>query len=545
MIRMSQIRIPIDVPEGILEESLKKKIRSVCRMPRLEIVGFRIVKESVDARKKPDITLVYTVELESPQEDEILKKASERGGIRNNIRAEKSERTEYTAPVPARVPEDRPVVAGFGPCGMFAALSLAEAGLRPIVLERGRAVEDRIRDVEEFWKTGRLDTESNVQFGEGGAGTFSDGKLTTGIKDCRIEKVKREFVSAGADASIMYRHMPHIGTDVLRDTVKNIRKKIISLGGEIRFETKLSGISSEGGRITGVLPQGGAGIPCSRVVLAPGNSSRDTFRMLFAIGLPMEIKAFSAGVRIEHRRALIDAAQYGSIPENDSEGRLSAAVYKLSHRCKNGRGVYTFCMCPGGYVVGAASEAGGVVTNGMSYFARDGENSNSAVLVDVRPEDCYGFAGRKYPLAGVEFQEHFERLAFKAGVGAGAYFAPVQTLGDFLKKNGAANSVEPTYRPGICWTDMDACLPGFVAASLREALPEFGKKLKGFDADGAVITGVETRSSSPVRILRDENCESIGMRGLYPGGEGAGYAGGIISAAVDGIKISESIIKSY
>ncbi len=556
MLRISQIKLNINEPVS----SLPVYIRKALRIKDLKLKSWRIVKESVDARKKPDIKFIYTVDFEVENEQALLAKAGKMKGVS----LMQAPDTSYDVPLVNSDPSDteRPVIVGFGPCGMFAALILAEAGARPVVLERGRRVDERTRDVEHFWETGELDTSSNVQFGEGGAGTFSDGKLTTGIKDMRIGKVNSEFIEAGADASIAYEQMPHIGTDVLREVVKNIREKIISLGGDIRFESRVTGIEFDS--VCNDAAPGAAAdkklkaliiknentgetyrMECKNAVFAVGNSSRDTFRMLHASGVHMEAKPFSVGARIEHPQVMINESQYGA-GVNDTEGRLGAAAYKLSHHCADGRGVYTFCMCPGGVVVGAASEEGGVVTNGMSYFARDGENANSALLVDVRPEDC-GADDPDAPLAGIDFQEKLEKAAYE--LGGGGYIAPAQTLADFLKgkdPDASCTPVDPTYRPGVRYADLTKCLPAFVTDAMREALPRMASKLKGFDMDTAVMTGVETRSSSPVRIPRDrETMKSINAQGIYPGGEGAGYAGGIMSAAVDGIKIAEKIIEKF
>ncbi len=804
MLRMTQIRLNMDEPISVIPEKIRKKLN----MKKLDISEWKIVKESIDARKKPDIKFTYTVDFTVKNEDDFLEK-------KKNVRGlglSKAPDMSYEIP---RVHElkkkqnalekgyeeerrsSRPVVAGFGPCGMFAALILAEAGLKPIVIERGRNVRQRTEDVERFWSEGKLDPISNVQFGEGGAGTFSDGKLTTGIKDKRMTKVREEFIEAGADPDIAYRHMPHIGTDVLRTVVENIRKKIISLGGEVMFETKLTdlniiredgenagnlqksarndekleksvecdeklqkpesgreilrknarseenlqksaegdNISSKSSKIDGItVTHDGQDeiLNCKYVALCPGNSARDTFRMLDRLGIKMEAKPFSVGVRIEHPQSLIDLSQYG-FEHSEQEGRLGAAAYKLSYHTQDGRGVYTFCMCPGGVVVGAASEENTVVTNGMSYRARDGKNANSALLVDVNPEDLPG--DRNDVLAGIRFQEEIERKAYIEG--GGDYFAPVQTVGEFLreavsaedrwlveptyrpgdesvwqggsaaeadgkkagceaasadgrwlveptyrpgdesvwqggsaaeadgkkagceaasadgrwlveptyrpgdesvwqggsaaeadgkkagceaasadgrwlveptyrpgdesvwqggsaaeadgkkaggeavnadgrwlveptyrpgvesvwqggsaaeadgKKAGgeAVNAdgrwlVEPTYRPGVRAGRLGSCLPAFVIDALREAIPDMARRLKGFDMTNAVMTCAETRSSCPVRIVRDGvSLESVTVSGLYPGGEGAGYAGGIMSAGVDGIRIAEKIIE--
>ena len=556
MLRISQIKLNIN--ESV--DRLPFHIGKTLRIKDLKLKSWRIVKESVDARKKPDIKFIYTVDFETDNEQVLLARAAKMKGV--NLTKASDVSYKVTKAANALDENERPVIVGFGPCGMFAALILAEAGARPLILERGRKVDERTRDVEHFWETGELDTVSNVQFGEGGAGTFSDGKLTTGIKDMRIGKVNSEFIEAGADASIAYEQMPHIGTDVLREVVKNIREKIISLGGDIRFESRVTGIEFDS--VCNDAAPGAAAdkklkaliiknentgetyrMECKNAVFAVGNSSRDTFRMLHASGVHMEAKPFSVGARIEHPQVMINESQYGA-GVNDTEGRLGAAAYKLSHHCADGRGVYTFCNCTGGVVVGAASEEGGVVTNGMSYFARDGENANSALLVDVRPEDC-GADDPDAPLAGIDFQEKLEKAAYE--LGGGGYIAPAQTLADFLKgkdPDASCTPVDPTYRPGVRYADLTKCLPAFVTDAMREALPRMASKLKGFDMDTAVMTGVETRSSSPVRIPRDrETMKSINAHGIYPGGEGAGYAGGIMSAAVDGIKIAEKIIEKF
>lgn len=557
MLRISQIKLNINEPAAALPEHIRK----ILKAKKLKINNLKIVRESIDARKKPDIKFIYTVDFEVDDEDELMRRAARLRGVDIMKAPDQTYRVPELRPdrVPSEGARRRPVIIGFGPCGMFAALILAEAGARPLVLERGRRIEERTRDVERFWESGVLDTASNVQFGEGGAGTFSDGKLTTGIKDRRIAKVNSEFIEAGADSSIAYKHMPHIGTDLLREVVKNIREKIISLGGEIRFESRVTSVrleadgSADGAcrRLRALQINDTEWLACDMAVLAAGNSPRDTLRMLHAHGVRMEAKPFSVGVRIEHPQTVINDAQYGA-DANDSEGRLGAAAYKLSHHCSDGRGIYTFCMCPGGVVVGAASEEGGVVTNGMSYFARDGENANSALLVDVRPEDC-GADDPANPLAGIDFQERLERAAYE--LGGGGYIAPVQTLYDFMDTGAGAKhekalqrkeggTVRPTYRPGVRYADLAECLPAFITDAMREALPHMAARLKGFDMDEAVLTGVETRSSSPVRIPRErDTMQSVNTAGLYPGGEGAGYAGGIMSAAVDGIKLAERIIE--
>ena len=542
-VRIHEIKIKAQEAKGLtqqeLEQLLLKRTGRRLRLPTGSLRKIRIAKESLDAREKPDVYRVFSVDvLDSEFEPEELLAEARRA------RVKAAAVTEETVDFPGKrvLPEDakRPVIAGFGPCGIFAALTLAKAGLRPIVLERGSSMAERVAAVEKFWNEGVLDPRTNVQFGEGGAGSFSDGKLTTGTKDPVHRLILQTFADAGADPDILYKQHPHVGTDVLRAVVVNLRRQIEALGGEVRFRTQLTGLRVVDGALKTVEirnPDGSAEtVETDALILALGHSARDSFAMLYELGLKMEQKQFSMGVRIEHTQEAVDLAQLAAAHEALGVG---AAEYKLSVRTKAGRGVYTFCMCPGGSVVASASEEGGLCTNGMSLRARDGENANSGLLVDVRPEDF----GSGHPLAGVEFQRKYERLAFE--LGGSDYRAPAQRVGDFLRKKGPETPCSeepfprPTYRPGVKWADLHGCLPDFVSSSLEEALPMLGRKLKGFDAPEAVMTGIEARSSSPVRIKRDAQglalaSQETSVAGIYPAGEGAGYAGGIMSAAADG-----------
>lgn len=528
-VRINNIKLSLDEDINIL----KKKAAKSVGIQESNISNFRILKEAVDARKKDRIALIYHVEFDCPNEEKVVKRASS-----SNVLYEPS-REEQRIKYGSKMLEHRPVIVGSGPAGLFAGLIMAQNGYNPIILERGEQVEKRTETIKHFWRTGILDTDSNVQFGEGGAGTFSDGKLTTRIKDPYITYVLEEFVKAGAPEEIIYSGKPHIGTDILKDVVRNIRNTIISLGGEVRFRSKVTGIRTENGRIVSLMVNDEYEQPCRVAVMALGHSARDTYEMLLKSGIVFEQKPFAIGARIEHTQKLIDESQYGDFAGHP---RLPAADYRLAYNdSKLKRPCYTFCMCPGGVVVPAASEENRLVTNGMSEYKRDKENANSALLVGVGPGDF----SSSHPLAGVEFQRYYEGLAYKAG--GGGYVAPVQLVGDFLKDKVSTrlNGVVPSYERGWVFTSLKECLPPYVIEVMKEGLLYFDKKIKGFASDGAVLTGIETRSSSPVRMIRNENYESIGMQGVYPCGEGAGYAGGIMSAAVDGIRVAIKIMENY
>lgn len=527
-IRVNNLILDIEEDINLLKTKAAKKLK----IKENQIKDFRISKESIDARKKNSIKFNYCVEITCDNMEKSVLKA--------NSSDVKIEKKKYNAEIEFGNEKlhSRPIIVGMGPAGLFAGLLMAQKGYKPIIVERGQDVDSRSESVNNFWIKGKLNTESNVQFGEGGAGTFSDGKLTTRIKDDRCDYVLEELVKAGAPEEILYMAKPHIGTDILKSVVKNIRETIIKLGGDVLFNSKLEDLIIKNNKVEEVIVNGQK-IPCEALTLAIGHSARDTYEMLFRRGVFMTPKPFAIGVRIEHLQSLINENQYGKYKDHP---RLKAAEYKLTYNSKNlDRSVYSFCMCPGGQVVAAASEENTVVVNGMSNYKRDSDNANSAIVVSVNPEDF----GNTSPIAGIEFQRHYEALAYK--VAGESYNAPLQLVEDFLqdRKSTKLGKVKPSYTPGFEFSEMKDCLPSYVIKALKEALPVFDKRIAGFGSGDAVLTGVETRTSAPVRINRNESNTSISTEGLYPAGEGAGYAGGIISAAVDGLKIAETIMKKY
>lgn len=531
MIRITGVRAPLDYVDDFVRRYAARALKLDAR----DILAWRLSRRSVDARSKCDIHFSLNIDVQVRGDEAAIAARCAQASV---VEA------EYRLDIPPCALKRRPVIAGLGPAGLFAGLTLALAGARPIILERGRPVDERERDVERLRAGGALEPESNILFGEGGAGTFSDGKLNTGIRDPRCGWVLERLAEFGAPDEVRYMARPHVGTDLLRGVVLNLRRRIVELGGEVRFRARLSDIECDSeGRLRAVRVCGEAGeyeLECDALILACGHSARDTYGMLARRGVAMSPKPFSIGARIEHPQSLINLAQYGAAARDGATlARLGAAEYRLSRQLPNGRGVYTFCMCPGGSVVCSASEPGRLATNGMSLHARAGENANSALLVSVMPSDF----GSDDPLAGVEFQRRYEELAYR--VGGGGYVAPAQRVEDFLKGRASARfgDVWPSYRPGVRPADLAECLPGFAVESLRMALPQLGRLLRGFDLPDAVLTGVETRSSAPVRIERGEDgCASVA--GLYPTGEGAGWAGGIMSAAVDGIRQVKCVLQS-
>ena len=534
MIRITELRLPIDHAPEALEAVILKRLG----IPPKELLRFELFKRSYDARKNVALAFIYSIDVSVKNEESVLER------FKNDLHIRPSPDTSYKfiTKVSASTtlnPSARPIIVGFGPCGIFSALILAQMGLKPLVLERGKKVRERTQDTWGLWRKNILNPESNVQFGEGGAGTFSDGKLYSQIKDPKFygRKVLMEFIKAGAPPEILYVAKPHIGTFRLVGIVERMRQEIIDLGGEVRFSQKVVGLDIQGEQIKGVRLENGGVIATEHVILALGHSARDTFKALYEAGVYMEAKPFSIGFRIEHPQSLIDRARLGPHAGNPLIG---AADYKLVHHAKNGRSVYSFCMCPGGTVVAATSELNRVVTNGMSQYSRNERNANAGIVVGITPDDFPGG-----PLAGIDFQRAIESKAFE--LGGSTYEAPGQLVGDFLEGRPSTKlgDVSPSYKPGVHLTDLATSLPDYAIEAIREAIPAFEKQIKGFSMKDAVLTGVETRTSSPLRITRGQNYQSLNIKGLYPAGEGAGYAGGILSAGVDGIKVAEAVALDY
>ncbi|WP_447738859.1 NAD(P)/FAD-dependent oxidoreductase [Pseudomonas laurentiana] len=530
MLRINELKLPLDHPDEALRDAIVQRLG----IRDEQLLSFNLFKRSYDARKKnSELLFIYTIDLEASNEAELLAKFADD----RNIGPAPDVTYKFVGQAPAGL-QERPIVVGFGPCGIFAGLLLAQMGFKPIILERGKEVRQRTKDTWGLWRKSVLNPESNVQFGEGGAGTFSDGKLYSQIKDPQHHgrKVLEEFVKAGAPDEILYINKPHIGTFRLTGMVEQMRQDMIALGAEVRFQEKVTDLLIDDGQLTGVVLESGEQLHSRHVILALGHSARDTFRMLHAKGVFMEAKPFSVGFRIEHPQTLIDKARLGKYAGHP---KLGAADYKLVYHAKNGRSVYSFCMCPGGTVVAATSEPGRVVTNGMSQYSRNERNANSGIVVGIDPERDYPGG----PLAGIELQERLEAHAYV--MGGSNYQAPAQLVGDFVagRPSTALGSVEPSYKPGVTLGDLAPSLPDFAIEAIREALPAFDRQIKGYNLHDAVLTGIETRTSSPLRITRGEDYQSLNLKGLFPAGEGAGYAGGILSAGVDGIRIAEAVAR--
>ncbi|OXC77602.1 NAD(FAD)-utilizing dehydrogenase [Caballeronia sordidicola] len=530
MLRLSEIKLPLEHSESELESAIRSRL-ALIHVPTDGLIRYTVFRRAHDARKRADIKLTYIVDVDVKDEALALRYLNDQP----HCSVTPDMAYKFVAKAPVSMTSPRPVVIGMGPCGLFAGLILAQMGFRPIILERGKAVRERTKDTWGLWRKNVLNPESNVQFGEGGAGTFSDGKLYSQIKDPKHygRKVLEEFVLAGAPEDILFLSRPHIGTFRLVGMVEKMRATIHQLGGEVRFESRVEDIEIDGGKVRSLTLSDGERLRCDHVVLSVGHSARDTFEMLHDRGVYMEAKPFSLGFRIEHPQGLIDRSRFGKFAGHKL---LGAADYKVVHHCSNGRAVYSFCMCPGGTVVAATSESGRVVTNGMSQYSRNERNANAGIVVGITPDDFPGG-----PLAGIAFQRQWEERAFE--LGGGDYCAPAQLVGDFIARrpSTALGTVEPSYKPGVRMTDLTSALPEYVVEAIREALPQIDKKIPGFAMHDAVLTGVETRTSSPIRVRRKDDYQSVNVDGLYPAGEGAGYAGGIYSAAIDGIEVAEAL----